>query len=116
MKATKFFLILLAVVALFAFACKTEKAEIEEVVEQEELEPIDQWVADVTAVLNEWEPKAEQGETGMEDFIALSEQLVPLTEKAEELDLEANASPEQAEAIQAVNERMEALFEKMGAE
>lgn len=109
MKATKFFLILLAVVALFAFACKTDDEPIVEEAEIEELTETEQWVQDITAFLETWEDKTE---FSMEEVIEMTEQLQPMGEKVVELDLENTTEGEQKEEIEALMKRVDELMER----
>lgn len=108
MKATKYFMILLAVVALFAFACKTDKVEEEEV--QPEPTPVEQWITDITAFLETWEAKTE---FTTEDVEAMTEQLQPLGEKVEELDLENTTEGEQKELVEGLLKRVDELMNKV---
>lgn len=110
MKATKYFLILLAMVAMFTFACNTETEEVaEEVVEEEVVNPIDKWIGDVKVIVEEWEAKAAEGPLSMEDIEAFGAAKQPLMEAAQALDLENAATEEQAAQIQDLNQRMDAL-------
>ena len=66
MKATKYFLILLALVALFATACNTAQedevvADTTEVVTEETVNPIDDWTGKVKTLVEEWEANAAAG-------------------------------------------------------
>ncbi len=87
MKATKYFLILLALVAMFMFACKT-KAETDEAVEIEEVveNPIDKWMGDVKVVVEAWEAKAAAGNLTQADWDEFIAAKTPLMETAKELD------------------------------
>ncbi len=109
MKATKYFLILLALVALFMFACKA-KVETDEVVETEEvaLSPLDQWIADVKVVVETWEAKAEAGNLTQADMDAFVAAQVPLEEAAKDLDLN-NPTDEQRPILNDLMARMSKL-------
>lgn len=109
MKATKYFLILLALVALFTFACKPE-AETEKKVETEEVvvNPIDKWMADVKALVEPWEAKAKEGnltQADWDEFIAAKQ---PLMDAANKLDQTA-LTEEQKPIMEDLMARMDKL-------
>ncbi len=114
MKATKYFLILLALVALFATACNTAKedevvADTTEVVTEETVNPIDAWIGKVEAVLAEYEPKMIDGSLPFEDLEAYGKAIAPLRDEATTLKLEENASEEQNAKIVPLMNRMDAI-------
>ncbi|NLK50725.1 MAG: hypothetical protein GX294_08765 [Candidatus Cloacimonetes bacterium] len=107
MKATKYFLILLAVVALFAFACKADKAP--DVPDPDEVEEsiVDQWINDATAFAEKWEAKAD---APTEELVPRGAEAAPLMEKIEEVMKEADEA--QMEKIQALVERIGKFMEE----
>ncbi|MCB5228869.1 MAG: hypothetical protein LHW44_02205 [Candidatus Cloacimonetes bacterium] len=108
MKATKYFLILLAVVALFAFACKADKAvpeDPEPEVTEESI--VDQWINDATAFAEKWEAKAD---APIEELVPRGAEAAPLMEKIEEVMKEADEA--QMEKIQALVERIGKFMEE----
>ncbi len=115
MKATKYFLILLAVVALFAFACKTEKEEIPEENETVELSPIDQMLKDMEDFVVEWQPKAEEGKANEEVVAAFMQQWEPIAKKSEEFK-EEDYNEEQKAKMEDLGLRMAEIMQKLGIE
>ncbi len=117
MKATKMFLILLAVVAMFTFACNdadTPETDAntqnnEEMENQEDVDPIDAWIGEVEAVVNEYEPKMVDGALPAADLEAFAAAKAPLMEKAQTLDLENKSTSEQKAKIEPLMARMDAI-------
>ncbi|HOY83753.1 MAG: hypothetical protein LHW45_10075 [Candidatus Cloacimonetes bacterium] len=115
MKATKYFLILLALVALFATACNTAKedevvADTTEVVTEETVNPIDDWTGKVKTLVEEWEAKAAAGakmtQADLDAFVAAK---TPLMEAMQTMDLTA-VTEEQTTIITDLNARMDKLI------
>ncbi len=110
MKATKYFLILLALVAMFTFACKTETEEVaEEVAEEVIANPIDKWIGDVKAVVETWEAKAAAGKLTDADLEAWVAAKKPLQEASMTLDLENASTEAQKPILEDLMKRMDKL-------
>ncbi len=110
MKATKYFLILLALVAMFTFACKTETEEVaEEVVEEVVANPIDKWIGDVKAVVEAWEAKTAAGKLTDADLEAWIAAKQPLMEAVQTLDLENASTEAQKPVLEDLMARMDKL-------
>ena len=110
MKATKYFLILLALVAMFTFACKTETEEVaEEVAEEVIANPIDKWIGDVKAVVETWEAKAAAGKLTDADLEAWGAAKKPLQEATMTLDLENASTEAQKPILEDLMKRMDKL-------
>jgi len=109
MKVSKYFLILLVLVALFAFACKKEAPPVvEEITEEVVANPIDKWIGDVKAFVEEWEAKA-AGKLTDKDLEAFVAGQKPLQEASMSLDLENAATEEQKPVLKDLMERMDKL-------
>ncbi len=115
MKATKYFLILLTLVAMFTFACNTAKedevvADTTEVVTEQTVNPIDDWAGKVKTLVEEWEAKAATGtkmtQADLDAFVAAK---TPLMDAMKTLDL-TNVTETQTATITDLNARMDKLI------
>ncbi len=114
MKATKYFLILLTLVAMFTFACKDEEQDVEEPTDQttvmETVDPIDDWAGKLKTLVEEWEAKAATGtkmtQADLEAFVAAK---TPLMEAMKTMDL-TNVTEAQTATITDLNARMDKLI------
>lgn len=114
MKVSKLMLVILALVTMLAFACKQKAEEAPAdtmMVETEEvqMDPIDQWSADVKVVVEKWEAKTATAKLTMAEIEEFAAETKPLMERAASLDLEAKATEAQAAIIKDLNARMDAL-------
>ena len=114
MKATKYFLILLTLVAMFTFACKAEEQDVEEPTDQttvmETVDPIDDWAGKLKTLVEEWEAKAATGtkmtQADLEAFVAAK---TPLMEAMKTMDL-TNVTEAQTATITDLNARRDKLI------